>query len=145
MISKSTHLTVAGLVAAALGMGTAAQAEPTALGHNAESTVAGVPVACTGVGQSRHDPRWAAYPVRVDFATPQGHLLADVILSLSKADGTPMLEVTCVGSQVLFKLPAGTYRVEGRLKKSPQVKPQTATVTPPASGQRVTTLRFPDA
>ena len=145
MTSRSALSMLAGSMAATLTLGTAAHAQPTTLGHNSETEVAGVPVACTGVGQSRHDPRWAAYPVRIDFATPKGHLLADVMLSLSRADGTAMLEVECVGSQVLFKLPPGSYRVEGRLKKSPQVKPQTATLSPPATGQRVTVLRFPDA
>jgi hypothetical protein len=112
---------------------------------NGETTVGGVPVGCTGIGQSRHDPKWAAYPVRIDFAKPGGHFLADVEVSLSRADGTAVAEVSCPGPQVLFKLPAGSYRVEGRLTKSPNAKPQTATVTAPTSGQRVVTLRFPDA
>jgi hypothetical protein len=104
-----------------------------------------VQVGCTGIGQSRHDPRWRSFPVRVDFAKPNGHFLADVQVALSKADGTAMAEVACPGPQVLFRLPAGSYRVEGSLPKSPNVKPQTATVTAPASGQRVVTLHFPDA
>jgi hypothetical protein len=138
-------LTIAGLAAAALTVGTAAQAEPTAVPLNGETTVGGVPVGCTGIGQSRHDPKWAAYPVRIDFAKPSGSFLADVEVSLSRADGTAVAEVSCPGPQVLFKLPAGSFRVEGRLTKSPNAKPQTATVAAPASGQRVVTLRFPDA
>lgn len=138
-------MTIAGLAAAAFAFGTAAQAEPTAVPLNGETTVAGVQVGCTGIGQSRHDARWNAYPVRIDFAKPGGHFLADVAVALSRADGGSMLEVSCPGPQVLFKLPPGSYRVEGRLTKSPNAKPQTATVSPPASGQRVVTLRFPDA
>ncbi|HWF76960.1 MAG TPA: hypothetical protein VN694_07250 [Caulobacteraceae bacterium] len=143
-MNKVVLSTFAGVAAAAL-LGTVAQAEPTAVPLNGEATVGGVQVGCTGIGQSRHDPKWAAFPVRIDFAKPNGHFLADVEVTLSRADGTEMADVSCQGPQVLFKLPAGSYRVEGRLTKSPNAKPQTATVTAATSGQRVTTLRFRDA
>jgi hypothetical protein len=145
MTRSCALLTTAGLAAAAVTVGTAAQAAPTMLTINSETTVEGVQVGCTGIGQSRHDARWRSFPVRIDFAKPSGHLLADVEVALSKGDGTAMLEVGCPGSQVLFRLPSGSYRVEGRLTKSPNARPRTATVSPPATGQRVTTLRFPDA
>jgi hypothetical protein len=145
MNSTGAQWIIAGLAAAALCLGTAAQAAPTMLTLNSETTVEGVPVGCTGIGQSRHDARWNAYSVRVDFAKPGGHLLADVEVTLSRPDGTALLDVGCPGPQVLFKLPPGSYRVEGRLTKSPNAQPQNATISPPASGQRVVTLRFPDA
>jgi hypothetical protein len=145
MMSKVVLSTIAGLAAAALTLASAAQADPTAVPLNGQTTVGGVEVGCTGVGQSRHDPKWSAFPVRIDFAKPSGHFLADVEVTVSRADGSAVADVSCPGPQVLFKLPAGSYRVEGRLTKSPNARPQTATVQAPASGQRVTTLRFPDA
>ena len=145
MAIRMARSALGGLAAATIvGIG-AAQAQPVSVPLNGQSDVGGVTVGCTGIGQSRHDPRWKAFPVRVDFAKPNGNLLADVQVSVSKADGTAVAEVGCPGPQVLFKLPAGSYRVEGRLTKSPDAKPQTATVSAPASGQRVVTLRFPDA
>ena len=145
MNSRFVLSTAAALTAAALTVGTAAQAEPTAVPLNGEVTVAGVPVGCTGIGQTRHDPKWKAYPVRIDFAKPNGDFLADVVVALGHAKGAPMLEVSCAGPQVLFKLPPGRYSVQGSLSKSPEAKPQSATITAPASGQRVFVLHFPDA
>lgn len=145
MISRYALATTAGLAVAALSVGAAAQGAPNMLTLNSETTVDGVQVGCTGIGQSRHDARWKAFPVRVDFAKPNGHLLADVEATVTKADGTALANVGCPGPQLLFKLPPGSYRVEGRLTKSPDAKPQTATVSAPARGQRVTTLHFPDA
>jgi hypothetical protein len=143
MIGRSTC--IGAFAAAALGLGTAVLAAPNMLTLNSETTVAGVQVGCTGIGQSRHDARWSAFPVRIDFAKPNGHFLSDVEVTLSKADGTAMLHVGCPGPQVLFKLPPGNYRIEGRLTKSPKARPQTATISPPARGQRVSVLHFPDA
>jgi hypothetical protein len=142
---RGAHATIAGVAAAALALGTAAQAQPTALTLNSETTVGGVQVGCTGIGQSRHDARWRAFPVRIDFAKPNGHFLADVEAAVTRADGGAVAEVSCPGPQVLFKLPPGSYSVQGSLSKSPNAKPQTATFSAPASGQRVVTLRFPDA
>ncbi len=41
-----------------------------------ETTIAGIGVACTGIGQTKNDPKWQAYPVLVEYAGPGGELLA---------------------------------------------------------------------
>jgi hypothetical protein len=131
---------VCGLTAAALLTAGAAFADPVVLGHNEQQDVNGVTVGCSGVGQSRNDPKWNAFPVRVVFAKSNGNLIADVEATLSKAGGEQVADVACKGSWVLFKVPAGRYTVEGRLKNS-AAKAQTSTFTAPGH----VTLRFPDA
>lgn len=60
------HQTIAALAAAAALAGGALQ--PLALPVDQETSIGGVPVACTGLGQTKLDPRWARYPVRVEFS-----------------------------------------------------------------------------
>jgi hypothetical protein len=102
----------AGLVAGLLGAGAAA-AEPVTVPLDGEAQVGGIAVACTGVGQMKLDPKWRAYPLRVEFADAQSAYLANVEAAVSRADGTPIASVRCEGPWVLFKLPAGRYHVQG--------------------------------
>ena len=143
MVVKLACSAIGVLTAAALAG--AAYGDPVNVPLNQQSDVNGVTVGCTGIGQSRHNAEWNAFPVRVDFAKPNGHLLADVAVTLSRAGGDTMLEAGCGGPVVLFKLPPGRYQVQGRLTGTPNAKPQTATFSAPASGQTRVVLRFPDA
>ena len=117
--------------------------ETVSLKLDQEATVAGIPVACTGVGQTKSDPRWAAYPVRIDFSDAKTEYLSDGELTLSSARGEPILTVRCAGPWILFKHPAGDYRVEGRMPGT-SARPRNATIKSPAKGQSRTVLQFPD-
>lgn len=130
--------------AIALTLAGVATAEPTALAVDAETEVGGVPVACTGIGQTRLDPKWQAYGVRVEFSNALNEYLVGGAVSVRDRTGRTVLDVTCDAPWVLIKLPPGAYVVEGRILGS-QAKPRTAPFSPPATGQMRLVLQFPDA
>lgn len=136
------------LASAALGLAlvgpTAASAEPTALSVDAEAQVGGVPVACTGIGQTRLDAKWQAYGVRVEFSNALNEYLVGGAVTVRDRAGKVLLDVTCDAPWVLIQLPPGAYRVEGRILGS-QAKPRSAAFSPPKAGQMRLVLQFPDA
>jgi len=82
--SRRVAAVTAGLV---FFVATSAAAQPVRVPLDHETTVAGIGVACTGIGQTKNDPKWQAYPVLVEFAGPGGELLADESMALSDASG----------------------------------------------------------
>jgi hypothetical protein len=102
--------------------------------------ISGIETVCTGVGlDTRADPRWATYSLKVEIAGKAGQYLGDVHVEVAK-DGKSVLETTCGGPWLLFKLPAGRYEVtatfEGRTASSPAYAL--------AGGQGRIILRFPE-
>lgn len=113
---------------------------PVILAPDTPTRLGGVEAVCTGVGlDAREDPAWSAYPLKVEFVGRGGQYLGDVRLTLSMASGA-LASVTCSGPWLLFRLPAGKYRldadIEGRTVSS------SAIVS--ASGQSRVILRYPD-
>jgi hypothetical protein len=145
MTLRKTTRAAAVLAAMALGLGpVAALADPVRVPLDHEATVGGVGVGCTGIGQTKNDPKWSAYPVKLEFADAQRALLANEVVTVS-AGSAPLLEVACEGPWVLLKLPAGkSYEVEARLAQS-SAAPRSASVKAPAQGQATFVLTFPDA
>ncbi|HEX3366246.1 hypothetical protein [Phenylobacterium sp.] len=117
---------------------------PVRLALDSETTINGVGVACTGVGeQVRDQPRWRAYPVRVEFADALHNYMAGEDLTLAHKNGSPILSVTCNGPWVLLKpQDRDTYRVVARLTET-NTRPQIAKVEAPAKGQTRFVLTFP--
>jgi len=109
-----------------------------------DSEVSGVPVACTGIGGTREDPRWAAYPVRVEFSNARAEYLTDAEIVLVNANGKALLKVRCAAPWVLLRPSAGSYSVHGRLLESGAM-PRSAPFKVPAQGQIRVVLQFPDA
>jgi hypothetical protein len=106
-------------------------------------TVNGVDTVCTGIGnEAQHDPRWAAYPIRVEFSNGGAQYLSGAHVTLSGADGKPLATLDCAGAWVLFKLPPGTYRVQASLLNNQAGGTSSATFEPPASGQKRVELQF---
>jgi hypothetical protein len=145
MTLRKISLAAAVLAALAFGLGPAvAFAQPVSVGLDQEATVGGVGVGCTGIGQTKNDPKWKAYPVKLEFADAQRALLANEVVTVS-ADGSQLLEVACEGPWVLLKLPTGKeYQVEARLAQS-SAGPRSASVKAPDRGQATFVLTFPDA
>ena len=144
MITRMICCALAGLAVAGAVGGGGAQADPVAVPLDGQTVLNGVAVGCTGIGQTKLDPKWQSYPVRIEFADAQSAYLADVVATISGADGRPMLEAGCAGPWLLFKLPPGHYRVEGRLTGS-DARPQTAGFAAPSKGQTRIVLHFPGA
>lgn len=128
---------------AALALGAPAFAA-TPLPVDAETTAGGVPVACTGIGQTRLDPKWAAYGVRVEFSNALNEYLGGGAVTVKDKKGAEVLSVSCDAPWILMKLPAGAYTIEGQPLDS-QAKPRSATFSPPKAGQMRLVLQFPDA
>jgi len=131
------------IVGVCLALATSVAAQPVRVPLDQETTVGDIPVACTGIGQTKNDPKWLAYPVRVEFADAEHAYLADETISLADAHGHQLLDVACEGPWILLKLPPRVaYRVEGRLR-DPSVPPVSATVKAPSHGQTRFVLTFP--
>lgn len=111
-----------------------------------QAVIDGIEVGCTGIGSdARSNPRWQAYPIRVEAAEVGGDYLAYETVTLAQAGGPPILSVRCEGPWVLFRLPAGrAYNVEGRAD-GPAGGGATASAhfRVPSQGQARVVLRFP--
>ena len=102
--------------------------------------IGGVQTVCTGVSlDAREDPRWNAYPLKVELAGKGGQYLGDVQISVTK-DGKSVLETACGGPWVLFKLPPARYQVAATIEG----KTVSSAAYVPASGQGRIILRFPE-
>lgn len=124
--------------------GANAQEAPIPLPMDTPSVVAGLDMACSGIGEEAQlDPRWDAYSVRVEFAGGYGQYLAGTVLALSDEEGHAIATVRCSGPWILIKLPVGVYRMSGTIEGQ-TVAAASARVTAPGSGQKRVVLRFPE-
>lgn len=147
-----TKLRGARLAALAVALGIAGSAlaatppplAPVVLPVDSPTTVNGVEAACTGVGQTRNDPQWQAYGVRVEFSNARNEYLVGGAIMVRDSAGRELVNVSCDAPWVLLRLPKGAYRVEGRLTGS-DAKPRSAPFEAPAAGQLRVVLQFPDA
>lgn len=100
----------------------------------------GLEAVCTGIGsESRADPRWQAYPLKIEVAGKGGQYLGDVALSVQQG-GKELAAVQCEGPWILFRLPAGRYQIEAQTEG----KTARSGAMVPAEGQGRVILRFPD-
>ncbi len=137
------HLAAAAALALA-ATGQVAAAQPVALAVDAETTLSGIPVACTGIGQTRDDPRWQAYGVRVEVSNAANEYLVGGAVTVRDRAGREVLSASCDAPWILMKLPPGAYRIEGRILGS-SARPRSAPFSAPARGQMRLVLQFPDA
>ncbi len=102
----------------------------------------GIKYACAGVGKaSRGDPRWPAFPVRLEFAAANGDFLGDPAVTVTDASGKAVFQVQCNGPWVLIELPAGSYKVHATGQKAQYAKDFDLKVK--AGGQTKKTIRLP--
>jgi hypothetical protein len=73
----------------------------------------GISYACTGIGESKDDPRWSGFALKLAYAVqPDGALLSDVTARIHDAAGRLVLDVHCPDSPWLMaQLPPGRYSV----------------------------------
>lgn len=143
--TRSLRAPLAALAAAGLLAPAAlAQIAPVAIPLDAEQVVGAIPVGCTGIGQEKDNPRWSSYPLRVEAANPGGDLLGNMEIILTGKRGVELARITCAGPWIMLKPPPGTYRLEGWLPGG-GLKHVFVTVTPPAHGQKIVNLVFPQS
>jgi hypothetical protein len=110
------------------------------LPRNRPTDVRGVQAVCTGIdSDSRDDPRWAAYPLKLEFASANGAYLAFAQVSVSDPKGKPVVSVRCPGAWLLLGLPPGEYKATIAVPNMPD---QTAGFAVPRTGQKSIVLRF---
>jgi hypothetical protein len=105
-------------------------------------TINGIDTVCTGIADSKDDPRWKAYPIRVEFSNGGAQYLAGAHVALFE-HGKQLTTVDCPASWVLFKLSPGDYTVTANILNS-SAKPRTAKFSPPDHGQKRVVLQFND-
>lgn len=99
-----------------------------------ETTVNGIPAACTGVGdQQENSARWSAYPVKVVVSGTGHQFFSGETVSITKSDGSQVAQMTCNAPWVLMKLEPGAYHATVSL---PGHGAKTVAFTAPSRGQR---------
>lgn len=127
----------------ALAGAAAAQSEPQRLPLDKTTTIGGIDFACTGIGQEKQDPQWAAFPAKVEFADLQGDLIADEVLAVTDRKGATLATVQCEGPWILLRpAAAGVYRVKGWFPEG-TAPPQSGMFSIPGHAHIV--MRFPAA
>jgi hypothetical protein len=123
--------------------GPAAPADaPVKMGWDSEMVLAGVGVACTGIGGTKDDPKWLAYPLRIEFANRAREYLINATVTLTDDKSAKLFTVACPGAWLLLKLPsAAPYKVDALVNG--RAAP-TTTVKSPARGQQRVILVFPE-
>jgi hypothetical protein len=102
----------------------------------------GIKYACAGVGKaSRSDPRWASFPVKLQFAAANGDFLGDPDVTVTDSSGKQVFTAQCNGPWVLIELPAGRYKVHATGQKGQYAKDFAISVK--AGAQASKTIRLP--
>jgi hypothetical protein len=113
----------------------------TSLPSDTPVDVNGYQLACTGIGdEAQTDPRWKAFPVRLEFAGGKAQYLADVEATVFDAAGKELFKVRCDSPWLLAKLEPGKYRVQGSFRNL--VK--SSNFMAPKKGQARIIVRFPE-
>lgn len=133
---------ITGVIAGAL-CAVAAQADGP-LAMNNPVMVSGIETVCTGIAETRDDPRWLAYPVRIELSNTAAQLVAGAHVVLANAGGVKLAEFGCPASIVLFKLSPGRYKVTATISPTPQGT-VSAKFNSPSKGQKRVELVFTGA
>ena len=131
------------ILAACLAAGLTAFGRAPVAQDDQEGTFQGVRYACAGIStESRNDPRWNGYSLKVAFADGTGGFLADVDVTVHDQSGNVVLEVLdCLAPWVLADLPPGKYEVTGVVLNQYRKR---AVVTVSGGRQTHVVLRYPE-
>jgi hypothetical protein len=104
--------------------------------------IGGVRLACTAIAETRTEPQWQGYSVRIGISNTRPEDLAGEEVTVRDVRGRILFTVGCDDPWVLADLAPGTYLVEARLHGAPDAEPRTANVRAPARGQVRVVLQF---
>jgi hypothetical protein len=102
----------------------------------------GLEAVCTGIGETKDDPRWKTYPIRIEFSNGAAQYLSGATVKISHGSDA-ITTLDCPGAWVLLKGAPGDYRVDATIDGS-QAKPVTAPFKMGTGAQKRIVLRFPD-
>ena len=102
----------------------------------------GLETVCTGVGETKDDPQWLSYPIRIEFSNGGAQYLSGATVRISRGADT-IGSLDCAGAWVLLKGAPGEYRVDVTIDNS-SAKAVNASFKMGSGGQKRIVLRFPD-
>ncbi|MBV9550284.1 MAG: hypothetical protein JO256_11495 [Alphaproteobacteria bacterium] len=124
------------LLAATAGQGLAAP-----LAMDVPSRVGNIDLVCTGFAESKDDPRWASYPLRVEFFDARRRWIPGGDVVLSDTAGHRLVGVNCPAPWLLVRLAPGDYIIDATEEGA---KPRSAKIHLTAAGQLRAQLIFPE-
>jgi hypothetical protein len=74
-----------------------------------QTSASGLQYVCTGIGESKFDPQWETFPLKLVVATVEGGYLADFTATIADGSGAPVFDAHCLAPWMLVNLPAGNY------------------------------------
>jgi hypothetical protein len=102
----------------------------------------GLETVCTGVGETKDDPKWLSYPVRIEFSNGGAQYLSGATVRISHgAESVGSLD--CPGAWVLLRGAPGEYSVNVTIDNS-SAKAVDASFRMGSGPQKRIVLRFPD-
>jgi hypothetical protein len=117
-----------------------ALADPMAMDTPVQMT--GLETVCTGVGETKDDPKWLSYPVRIEFSNGGAQYLSGATVRISHGAET-VGSLDCPGAWVLLRGAPGEYRVDVTIDNS-SAKAVDASFRMRSGPQKRIVLRFPD-
>jgi len=137
---KFSHVAAAAALAAGVGV-VPAFSDPMPMDQ--PIGIDGITTVCTGIGdEAQNDPRWKAYPIRVEFSNGGSQYLSGAHVELKDDGGKLLAALDCSGAWVLFQLPAGNYKVSATLLHHPAEPARSARFSPPVGRQQRVVLEF---
>lgn len=100
----------------------------------------GITYLCSGIGESKNDPRVSSFPLKIVFATNSGALYSDVNVRIYDEQKKAIFENFCDGAWLLVQLSPGAYAVTAT---DPKGLSRSCNVNV-ATSQTQCTLRWPD-
>lgn len=119
---------------------TPAMADPMTMDKPVEMN--GMETVCTGVGETKDDPQWLSYPIRIEFSNGGAQYLSGATVRISRGADT-VASLDCPGAWVLLKGEPGEYRVDATIDNS-SARAVNASFRMGSGGQKRIVLRFPD-
>ena len=104
--------------------------------------VNGLQTVCTGIGESKADPRWKSYPIRIEFSNRGAQYLSGATVDILQGQ-TRIASFDCLGAWVLLKATPGKYLVKAAIDGS-KSKPVDARFKMGGGAQKRIVLRFAD-
>ena len=120
----------------------AISAQAAVLPMDAPVSMGAITAVCTGVGSAKDDPKFAAYPIKLEFSNGGAQFVSNEHVKLMNNTGAMLTEFDCQGPWVLLQLPKGMYSVTATLPDATR-GPKTVKVEPPATGQKRIEIQFP--
>jgi len=136
-MSRSVSFAILALAAAA---SSSASADPMAMDKPVQMN--GLETVCTGIGETKDDPQWLSYPIRIEFSNGGAQYLSGATVRISRGADT-VASLDCPGAWVLLRGAPGEYRVDAAIDNS-SARPVNAPFRMGTGPQKRIVLRFPD-